>query len=158
TSAGLALRYRVDTSGGALTSSQLPFAPGSTAPGLAGTMPIVVGVHNPAHVIAFLESALQATAAGKYSAFRGRQAALRQRTGVDFNSLAHLLTGDLIIDSDLHTTMARATVSNAGAARRVLAKLASAPPRLLFAHAPNIKPALAGLYEIVRPGSSTVTA
>jgi hypothetical protein len=155
---GLALQYRVDTSGGALTSSQLPFAPGSAAPGLAGTMPIAVGIHDPAHAIAFIESVVQATNPTKFGAFRSRQASLQRSTGVDFDSLARLLTGDLIINSDLHTTMARATVSNAGAARHVLSKLASAPPRLLFTNAATIKRLPGGFYEIVRPGGAVVTA
>jgi hypothetical protein len=158
TSSGLALQYRVDTSGGALTSSQLPFAPGSTAPSLAGSMPIVVAIHDPAHAIGFGEAVEQVTSPVKYGALQARQAALRKKTGVDINSLAHLLTGDLIIESDLHTTMARAAVSSAGATRRVLSKLASAPPRLLFTNATTVKRAPGGFYELVRPGGSTVTA
>jgi hypothetical protein len=158
TSTGLALQYRVDTSGGALTSSQLPFAPGSAAPSLAGSMPIVVALHDPAHAIGFVEGVEQATNPARYSAFQARQAALRRRSGVDINSLARLLTGDLIVDSDLHATMARATVSNAGAARHALSKLATAPPRLLFTNATTVKRASGGFYELLRPGGSTVTA
>jgi Protein of unknown function (DUF3352) len=158
TSSGLALQYRVDTSGGALTSSQLPFTPGSTAPSLAGTMPVAVGIHDPAHAVAFLQSVEQATNPGKFAAFQSRQTALRRKTGVDVGSLTHLLTGDLIIESDLQTTIARAAVSNATAARHVLAKLASAPPRLLFTNATTITRAAGGFYVIKRPGGSTVTA
>jgi hypothetical protein len=157
TSNGLALQYRVDTSGGTLSSNQLPLAPGTTAPSLAGSMPIQVGIHDPAHTITFLESAIQASSATKYRSFLARQAALRRRTGVDFNSLARLLTGDLIINSDGQTTLGRAGVSDPGTARHVLAKLASAPPRLLFTNATTVKRAPGGFYEIARNGS-TVTA
>ncbi len=152
-SGGLALQYRVDTSGGALSSAQLPLSPGTSAPSLAGNMPIQVGIHDPAHTFAFLESALQATSASKYRAFANRQAALRRKTGVDFNSLARLLTGDLIIESDGQTTLGRATVSDAGAAKHVLAKIAGAPPQLLFSNATTVKRVSGGFYEVTRPGS-----
>jgi hypothetical protein len=45
---------------------------------------------------------------------------------VDLNSLINLLTGDLIIGSDTHTTIGRVTVSDPAAAANVLNKLSTA--------------------------------
>ena len=46
---GLTFQYRLDTSGAKLNESQLPIAPGSTPPGLAGSLPISVGVKDPSN-------------------------------------------------------------------------------------------------------------
>lgn len=156
-SGGLAIDYRVDTSGGSLSSSQLPLASGSASPGLAGTLPIEAGIRDPAQAVLFFESVGQATQPASYRTFQSREAALRKRTGVDLDSLAKLLTGDSIIESDGHTTLARATVSSPAAARHVLAKLASAPPQLLFSHATHVSALPGGFYRIRRSGS-TVSA
>lgn len=153
-SAGLSMDYRVDTSGGSLSSSQLPFASGASSPGLAGTMPIEVGIRDPFQAISFLESVGQATQPASYRRFAAREAALRKKTGIDLDDLAKLLTGDLIIDSDGHTTLARATVSNSAAVRHLLTKLASAPPRLLFSHATRVRKLPGGFYMISRRRST----
>jgi hypothetical protein len=125
-SSGLKLTYHVDTSGGQLTGAQLPFAPGNTAPALAGNFPITFGIHDPAHIVQFAESAEQVASPVSYAAFQKRQAAARAKTGVDLNNLFSLLTGDLIIASDTHTTMGRVTVSDPTAAANVLDKLSTA--------------------------------
>ncbi len=49
------------TTDGTLTSTQLPFASGSTAPTLAGNGPISVGIHDPAQIVSFVEAAAQQT-------------------------------------------------------------------------------------------------
>ena len=124
-SSGLKLSYHVDTSGAQLTDAQLPFAPGNTAPALATNFPITLGIHDPAHILRFVESAEQVVSPVSYAAFQKRQAAARAKTGVDLNSLINLLTGDLIIASDTHNTMGRVTVSDPTAAANVLNKLSA---------------------------------
>jgi hypothetical protein len=124
-SSGLKFSFHVDTSGAHLTDAQLPFAPGTTAPALATGVPITFGIHDPAHIAQFVESAEQVASPVSYSKFQARQAALRAKAGVDLNSLINLLTGDLIIGSDTHTTIGRVTVSDPGAATDVLDKLST---------------------------------
>ncbi len=125
-SSGLKFTYHVDTSGAQLTDAQLPFAPGNTAPALAGNFPITFGIHDPAHIVQFGESAEQVASPVSYAAFQKRQAAARAKTGVDLGSLFSLFTGDLIIASDTHKTMGRVTVSDPTAAANVLDKLSTA--------------------------------
>src|SRR5207248_6092549 len=90
---GLSFQYKLDTTGAALTTSQLPIASGSATPSLAGGLPIQVGLRDPSQVFAFVEGAQQTAIPAKYAAFLSRQAAVRRKTGVDLNSLAKLMTG-----------------------------------------------------------------
>jgi Protein of unknown function (DUF3352) len=149
-SSGLTFRYRLDTTGAPLTASQLPLATGTTTPSLAGTRPITVGIHDPAQMAAFIEGAEQASSPATYAAFVKRQAAVRARTGADLNSLLKLLTGDLIIASDTHTTMGRAAVSNSAAAAQTLSKLAAAP-HTVFGKATRVTSLRGGFYAITEP-------
>lgn len=152
TSTGLTFQYRLDTSGGALTAAQLPIASGSAAPALAGTLPITVGIKDPAQVVTFAEAAEQATSPAGYAAFLKRDAAARAKTGVDLNSMLKLLTGDLIIASDTHTWMGRAMVSDPAAAAQALAKIAGAP-RTFFNRATRASSLGGGFYAIKEPQS-----
>lgn len=147
---GIAMRFHLDTGGRTLTASQLPLAAGSSTSTLAGNAPISVGVHDPAQIVSFVEATAQETGDTGYLGFLGRQARLRAKTGVDINSLAQLLTGDLLLTSDTHTTIGRATVSNPTAAAQDLAKLASAP-RLLFKPPTTLRKLPGGIYAIVGP-------
>jgi hypothetical protein len=153
TSSGLTFQYRLDTTGTTLTSTQLPFAAGSTPPNLAGTLPITVAIHNPSQIAAFLESAEQVSAPASYAKFLKRQAAVRGKTGADLNSLLRLLTGDLIVASDTRTTMGRAAVSDPAAAASTLTKLATAP-RSVFNNATSITHLGGGFYAIHEPGQT----
>src|SRR6185312_11426522 len=63
-STGLSFQYRLDTSGGSLSTSDLPIASGSTAPNFAGAAPIVGAVRDPAQIYAFAENAVKATNPG----------------------------------------------------------------------------------------------
>jgi hypothetical protein len=123
TSTGLSLQFRLDTSGGSLTAADLPIASGTGPPELAGTLPIVVGVRDPAQTIAFAEAIERSVAPAAYARFTRRQSAARRTTGVDLNTFASLLTGNLIVESDGHTTIGRAEVSDPARAARELAKL-----------------------------------
>jgi hypothetical protein len=131
-SSGLTFKYRLDTTGQSLTPAQLPLATSTGAPTLAGTLPITVGVQDPAQIVAFAESVEQQTSPSGYAKFLRRQAAVRARTGVDLKSLLKLATGSLIIASNTHTTMGRLGVSNPGAAASTLSKLMT-QPRSVFA-------------------------
>jgi hypothetical protein len=154
-STGLSFQYRVDTGGAPLTSSQLPIAQGSTAPNLAGTMPIQVGVRDPRHVITFIESAEQVASPAKYADFVTRQADLRRKTGADVNTLVNLLTGDLIVNSDTRTTVGRVGVTDPAAAAQTIAKLASRP-RDLFRTARSVTHLGGGFYAINEPRETIV--
>jgi hypothetical protein len=154
--AGLSFRYRLDTTGRSLTSSQLPLAGGSTPPGFAGTLPIVAGVRDPSQIYQFAESAVQVTNPKEYQQFIKRQAAAHAKTGVDLNSLLKLATGDLIVDSDTHTTIARVQVSDPAAAKTTIAKLAT-QPIALSRKAPKITDLGGGFYALKSARSKPVT-
>ena len=149
-SSGLKVSLHLDTSGAQLTDAQLPFAPGSTAPALAGNFPITFGIHDPAHIAQFALSAEQVANPVSYGKFQARQTALRAKSGVDLNSLISLLTGDLIIASDTHTTMGRVTVSDPAAAANVLDKLATTPGALKTASVKRV----AGGWDLVTKHST----
>jgi hypothetical protein len=150
---GLTMQYRLDTSGATLTAAQLPIATGTAPPSLAGDLPIDFGIRDPAQAVSFVLSTQQATSPASYAAYLARQAALRAKTGVDLNSLLSLLTGDLIVESDTHTTMGRAAVSDPTAAAHALSDLATAP-KSLFTKATSIAPVGGGLYVIKEPGTT----
>jgi hypothetical protein len=122
-STGLRFSYHVDTSGAQLTDAELPFAPGTTAPALASGYPITFGIHDPARIAQFAESAERVANPVSFTRFQARQDAIKAKSGVNLDSLISLLTGDLIIASDLHNTMGRVTVSDPTAAANVLDKL-----------------------------------
>ena len=126
-STGLWINYHVDTTGRPLTAAQLPFAQGMAAPTLAGNGPVTVGIHNPAQIASFIESAAQATDPGGYVGFLKRQAVVRARTGVDLNSLIKLMTGDLMFAYAPGSEIARLTLSDPAAANDILSKLSRAP-------------------------------
>jgi hypothetical protein len=148
---GLSLRFRLDTGARSLTSQQIPIAAGTTAPQLAGTLPIVTGVHDPAQIVTFAEGAAQAADPTGYASFLKHVAKLKSQTGVDLNSLASLLTGDLVIESDTHTTIGRAQVSNPSAAAQTLTKLLHAPAGV-FKHGATFTRAGGGFYAIHNNG------
>jgi Protein of unknown function (DUF3352) len=152
-SSGLTLQYRLDTSRAPLTSPQLPIAEGTSAPGLAGTEPIVGAVKDPAQTISFIEAAEQLTSPSQYAAFQKRQADLQRKTGVSLNSLLSMLTGDLIVQSYRHKTMGRAVLSDPAGATRTLAKLAS-EPKAVFSHATSVRSLGGGFYEIKESGTA----
>ena len=54
-SSGLTFQYRLDTTGQQLTQAQVPLAPATVPPTLAGTLPIAAGIEDPAHIVAFVE-------------------------------------------------------------------------------------------------------
>jgi hypothetical protein len=155
-SAGLTFQYRLDTTGRSLSESDLPIASGSAAPNFAGAAPIVAAVRNPAQIFTFAENAERATNPAQYQRFEKRQAAVRGKTGVDLTSLIKLATGDLIVDSDTHTTIGRVQVSDPATAKTTIAKLA-AHPTAISRTPPTIKRLPGGFYAIKSPHSKAIT-
>jgi hypothetical protein len=155
TSTGITFQYRLDTSGGSLTSSQIPIAAGTTPPNLAGNAPIIVGINDPAQIVSFALAAEQAASPASYAQFQARDARLKRKLGIDLQSLTSLLTGSLIVESDTHTTIGRVTVSNQSAATNVLAKLASAPHGLFKSDTKASK--LGGGFYLIKEPKTTLT-
>ncbi len=154
-SGGLTFSYRLDTTGAPLTEAQVPFATGTTAPQLAGALPIAAGIQNPAHIAQFAESAEQASSPAGYAKFQAREAAVRKKTGADLNSLIKLLTGNLIVSSNTRVTLARADVTDPASAASTLSKLASAP-KLVFTKATGVSKLGGGFYAINEPGQTII--
>lgn len=123
---GAAIRFHIATTGKPLSVSQLPIASGTSSPGIAGTLPIGLGIRDPAQMITFIADAIQQTDPAKYAKYGQQVAALKRRSGVDVAALAKTLTGQLSLESDTHTTIARAQLSDPSAMRAGLTKLVKA--------------------------------
>jgi hypothetical protein len=147
TSSGVTFQYHVDTTGGSLSSDQLPIATGSTPPNLAGDLPIQVAMRNPAQVVRFAQSAAQAASPASYGRYLTQLAKFKRKTGIDLNSLVGTLNGDLIIESDTHTTIGRASTSNPGAVAKALFDLSHAP-KGVFNRATRFTPLGGGLFGV----------
>lgn len=152
---GLSFDFKLDTSGRALAANQVPFASGTGTPNFADSMPITVALENPAHLVSFIEGVEQTTGAAGWAKFERNQAKLRAATGADLNSLLKLLTGELILSSDTHTTMARAAVNDPASAASILSKLVRAPHGLLNSTS-SVARRGSGFYAIKSP-SETIT-
>jgi hypothetical protein len=152
-SSGISINYRVDTPNSGLTATQLPIAPGSTAPRAAGSAPIVAAIHDPAQIFTFIESAAQTINSPGYRSLLGHLAQLKSKTGADLAGIPNLLTGDMSIESDTHTTMVRATTTDPSKLAQTLADLTRAP-RSLLRH--RVTSASNGFYAI-NEGSFTIS-
>ena len=126
TQGAMTIRYHVSTTGKPLTVSQLPIASGSSAPGVAGNLPVGVGIRDPTQIIDFFVDAVRRTDPAQYAQYQRQTASLKRRSGVDITSLGKMLNGDLTLESDTRTTIARAQVGDPAAARSMLAKLVRA--------------------------------
>jgi hypothetical protein len=122
---GLTIRFHLDTTGRALSPSQLPIASGAAAPGMAGNLPIQAGIRDPSQIVNFIIATLKQTEPADYAKLVRNEAALKRRAGIDIGAQANLLTGDLNVASDTHTTVVRAQVSNVAAAGALLSKLSA---------------------------------
>lgn len=151
TPSGLSIQFRLDTSGHSLSSAELPIASGATAPELAGSFPIVVGLRDPAESLGFIEAAAQAIDPGTFGQFASHENAAKSKTGFNLNTFAALLTGDLVVESNLTMTMGRAQVSNPASAAAQLAKLPLVV-RDIFRTAKGVKRLSGGFYAIKGSG------
>jgi hypothetical protein len=107
---GATLHFRIDTTGRALRPDELPLASGTTSPGLAGDMPIQVGIHDPAQIWKFILTATKTASPHDYKSILKGEAKAK-RDGVDIAQVANSLTGNLEVESDTKTTLARVPVS-----------------------------------------------
>jgi hypothetical protein len=124
-STGVTFGFRFNTDPRSVSASQLPIASGSSPPGLVNGLPIQVGVRDPAQIVAFALGAVKAASPKDYAKFLKDVAVVRRKTGVDVNKLLGELSGDLVVDSDTHTTLVRAGLSDPAAVTALLRKLAS---------------------------------
>ncbi|HEX3976723.1 MAG TPA: hypothetical protein VHW96_10690 [Solirubrobacteraceae bacterium] len=145
--------YHIATAGKPLSVSQLPIASGTSSPEIAGTLPVGLGIRDPAQIIAFVADAIQTTQPAKWAKYRQQAAALQKRSGVDITSVEKMLTGQLNLESDTHTTIARAQVSDPSAMQADLAKMVKARTGKGTA---RVTPLGGGLYE-VRSGTTDAT-
>ncbi|HEY5429373.1 MAG TPA: hypothetical protein VIK04_09675, partial [Solirubrobacteraceae bacterium] len=122
---GLSMQFHLDTTGRSLQTSELPMASGSASPGVAGNLPIQAGLRDPATTIDFIVTALKQADRSAYAKLVRQEAAFKRRSGVDVSTLINLLTGNLNIESDTHTTLACVPVSDPAVARALLVKLSA---------------------------------
>jgi len=120
---GLTMQFHLDTTGRSLSTSELPIASGSSAPGVAGTVPIQAGIRDPAQIIDFVLATIKEADPVVAARLAKDEAALQRRAGIDITAQANTLTGNLNIESDTHMTLARVQVSNPSSVRALLSKL-----------------------------------
>jgi hypothetical protein len=121
---GISFQYRLDTTGAPLTNAQLPLAPGASPPSFAGTLPIVVGLRDPASTLSWLLSVARISSPTKYAAELSRMAAVRRSTGVDFQrDVLGQLGNNAAVQSDGHLFMVRVDVASPARAAETLRRL-----------------------------------
>jgi len=146
-SGGLTAQFRIATSGGSLTTAELPIAAGTASPSLGGTLPITVAVRDPAQSYAFIKAALQVADPAAYARYTKGDGGLKRKTGYDLDTFAGLLTGNLIVETDTRTTMGRADVSDPASAAKQLALV----PKVLhdiFPSTKSVSRVPGGMYEV----------
>jgi hypothetical protein len=155
--AGLSLRYSLNTTGKPLTPSELPIAPGSSPPGLAGSMPIQLGLRQPAAAIAFALEAERQASPARYAADMAEVNAVRRRTGVDFQrDVLGQIGNSAALESNGHGFILRVDVNDPAAAARTLRRLGTSALDVFGSHpGARISAGPAGL-EAVRSGHSPV--
>lgn len=140
TSAGLTAQFRLNTDGGTLTSSQLPIAAGPSSPGVAGAMPISVGLSDPAQALQFIVGVVKQTEPKQYAS------RLPGVTATQLNTLIAQLTGNGYISSDTKTTVACFALRDPAAATKALAQLSRTA--LFRQHGQQPKALGGGFYSI----------
>jgi hypothetical protein len=155
---GLTFRYTLDTSGKSLTSDELPIAPGTSPPGLAGSMPIQVGLRQPAATLAFALQAERLTAPSKYAADMAKMNAVRRRTGVDFQrDVLGQMGNSAAVESTGHGFIVRVDVNDPTAAARTLRKLGTSALDVFGTHpGDRVSSGPAGFETVRSPHSPPV--
>ncbi len=123
TSNGVSVDWKVDTTGRQLTAAQLPLAAGSAAPALASGEPGSLGVKDPAQIVTFVESAIQAVNPTTYQQFQAALGALRSGFGIDVTGALGQLTGDLITAGEGQVSLVRAGVGDPTIVSQTLANV-----------------------------------
>jgi len=155
---GLTFQYRLDTSGRPLSSSELPIAAGTSPPGLAGTLPILAGIREPATTLAFLLNAERLSSPAKYAADIARIDTVRRKTGVALNrDVIAQLGNNAAVQSDGHAYMVRVDVKKPDAAAQTLRRLGTSALDLFGTH-PGASVTLGpdGFETVHRAGKASV--
>jgi hypothetical protein len=145
---GVTIKYHLDTTGSALSASQLPIASGSTAPKTAGDLPVQAAIRDPAQIVDFILATLRQTNPAGYARFLAKEATLRRRAGIDLGSLASRFSGDMNVESDTRTTLARAQVSDPSSVAQILLKLTKPGTSGSASKRAALSPLGGGLYSI----------
>ena len=156
TSRATTIRFHVDTTGQALSTSQLPLAAASSPPAVPGSEPIQMGLRGLRQSIQFVEAAEQATKPAAYAKFTTRVGTLKRRTGFDLTTFLAMLTGTLDISSDTKTTIGRVGISDPASVTAMVNKLAAAPS-IAFSEGTRIRPLGGGLYNVHEPSGPDLT-
>lgn len=154
TSNGISLDWKVDTTGRQLTAAQLPLAAGSTAPALASGEPGSLGIRDPAQIVAFAESAIQAVSPTDYQQFQAALGALRNGFGIDVTGALGQLTGDLITAGEGQVSLIRAGVGNPAIVSQTLANLQKHIHS--FSPTTSMRSLGGGFYQVTNPSLTFV--
>ena len=155
----VSVRFHLDTTGRALTAAQLPIAAGPAAPGLAGVLPVAAGLRDPAQLWQFVIAAERAISPGSYAALVREERRARAYDGFDVERFVAMLSGDLQLTSDGHTTIACVPLSDPAVARAMFTRLMRRPPPTgphgsgAPAHITSLG---GGLYRVRESGSGSV--
>jgi hypothetical protein len=85
TNSGVAVNFRIDTSGANLPGSEQPLASGSAPAALANVPPIMGGLREIGHTVQYAEHLGQLLAPRGFGQFATGLQAIKQQTGVDIN-------------------------------------------------------------------------
>jgi Protein of unknown function (DUF3352) len=149
TATGLSLDWKVDTTGRRLTPSQLPIAAGSAAPALIAGGAGSFGIRDPAQIVSFIESTLQAVDPNEYGQFVAALGALRSAYGIDATGALGQLTGDLITAGQGQVSQIRAGVSDPASVSKTLAAIQAHIQA--FSPKVHMTPVGGGFYLITTP-------
>lgn len=152
---GLTIQFRLDTGGATLSSSQLPFASGPTPAAVVNGLPIQVGLRDPSQIITFILGADRAASPQSYARYLKQAATFKRKTGIDVAALASQFQGDLVVDSDTHNTLLRASVTDPALVAKVLNKSAAANAGV---GATKVHPLGGGFYHLTESGRDGLLA
>ncbi len=153
---GLTIQFRLDTGGASLSPSQLPFASGTTPAAVVNGLPIQVGVRDPSQIITFILGADQAASPQSYANYLKQEATFKRKTGVDVATLASQFQGDLVVDSDTHTTLLRAGVADPAVVAKLLNKAGRRPTA--DSGSTKVHPLGGGFYHLTESGRDGLLA
>ncbi len=118
------MKFHIATAGKPLSVSQLPIASGTAPAGTSGSLPIGLGIRDPQQIVSFVLDAIRRTNPAVYAKYLREAAAFKKRSGVDATTVTKEMTGQLVLSSDTHTTLARVGLANPAVLRSTLAALA----------------------------------
>ena len=148
---GLLIDFRAKTEG-SLSSSQLPIAAGSTAPGIVRRPnEVAVALHDPAQTLKFAEQAFLAAQPGGTLA----KATFQRALGIDLDrDLIGVLGTDAAMSVGLKgSVVVRSDLTDPAKANKTLATIAKNLPNAgSLAKGTSLTPGPNGLYELKSPG------